>query len=116
MDLEKLQRNYSLSSLASTETLSELVEPGLKLAQSWLAIRLFITVFLLAWGIALSVSFKFGDARTRAEMEFYDNIFLGYKHSGIFTIIAKLWILTLLAVTIYKALPIKYKKKVSVLF
>ncbi len=87
-----------------------LLPPLRNLSKNWIGIRLVITVLLLLWATSLSIMYKVGDARQRQEVEFYDRMFMGYKHTGVFVTVAKIWIFTILAMIVIRILPPNIKK------
>ncbi len=108
----------SLSSLdssltSSLESVRVILPPIRKLIGKWAFLRLIITIFLISWGVTLSLVYKFGNDRTRKEVEFYDNIFMGYKHSGVLTMILQLWIITIVGVFIIQSLPGDIRKVIK---
>lgn len=71
---------------------------------SLMGFRIFITLFLIIWGISISILHKKaeGNDQEKSNLEYLTKLWIG--ESGILIIITYLWIITLLAVMFWPSL------------
>jgi len=102
-----MNQSVSLDSLKNSfDTLLYKETPHVKSAfKDWVYIRTAITVFILVWGVGFSVTYALADENKRRELEYLDNVWMGHKHDGFLVWIFKLWILTVIGLTVVNSFP-----------